>query len=242
MTAVQNPNDKGGGSAALYAVLAIVAFFGFAFLAASFLGGEDPVDINSDGFEAAPVTIGEGVLDQMPGSVSISTDPTVDGAIGQVAPPISGTNFSGETVEILNDGKPKAIYFVAHWCPFCQAEVPQLVEMISDGQVPEGLDIYMVSTSVDSGATNYPPSAWLDQTNWPMPIIRDDSSSTALITYGAGGFPYGVFLNSANQVVARSAGVTEKDITLQLWNAAVNAEEIAVPGEPATTDTTAIEE
>ncbi len=238
MTAIQNPNEKSGGSAALIAVLAIVAFFGFAFLAASLLGGEDLVDIDSDGFEAANVVLDGDILEQMPGSVSISTDPTADGSIGRVAPTISGTNFSGETVELLNDGRPKAIYFVAHWCPYCQAEVPQLVEMIGDGQVPEGLDIYLVSTSVDSGRTNYPASAWLDAADWPTPIIRDDSSATALISYGAGGFPYGVFLNSANQVVARSAGVTEKDITLQLWNAAVNAEEIAVPGEPATTDTT----
>ena len=227
MTAVKNPNETNGGSGAIIAIVAILAFFAFAFLAAMFLGGEDPVDINSDGFEAAPVVVEGTLLEQMPGNTPISTDPVLDPAIGQTAPTVTGTDFSGVAVEILNDGRPKAIYFVAHWCPHCQVEVPQLVELIGDGEVPDGLDIYLVSTSVKSDAGNYPPSAWLDGVNWPEPIIRDDNESTALINFGAGGFPYAVFLNSGHQVVARAAGETTKEATIQLWNAAVNAEVIA---------------
>ncbi|MEZ5340503.1 MAG: TlpA disulfide reductase family protein [Acidimicrobiales bacterium] len=241
MTAVKNPNESSGSSPAIIAIVAIVAFFVVAFGAAKLLGKSDPVAIDSDGFEASAVVVEGTPLEFMPTDVSVSTDPTVDPAIGQTAPTISGQNFSGETVEIKDDGRAKAIYFVAHWCPHCQAEVPLLVSVIDEGLVPEGLDIYLVSTSVDKGRGNYPASAWLDGENWPMPIIRDDNQNQALINYGAGGFPYAVFLNSANQVVARAAGETNRETILQLWNGAVNAEAIPTNVDGANAESSTID-
>ena len=226
MTAVKNPNESNGGSAAMVAVGAIVAFFVVAFIAAKLLGSEDAVAIDSDGFEASEVVLEGTLLDQMPANLSVSTDPAGDSAIGRTAPTLTGQNFSGDPVEILNDGRAKAIYFVAHWCPHCQVEVPMLTELIANGDVPADMDIYLVSTSVESGATNYPPSAWLDGAGWPTPIIRDDNTSKALINFGAGGFPYAVYLNAGHQVVARAAGETSPEITTQLWNGAVSAEVI----------------
>ena len=62
-----------------------------------------------------------------------------------------------------------AIWFVAHWCPHCQAEVPRIVALAEQGRLPEGVDVAAVSTAVDATAPNYPPSAWLDRVGWPFP-------------------------------------------------------------------------
>src|SRR5262245_58095868 len=57
-------------------------------------------------------------------------DTTNDAAVGKVAPTLQGTNFAGQPVTIGKDGKPKAVVFVAHWCPHCQAEVPRISQYL----------------------------------------------------------------------------------------------------------------
>ena len=41
--------------------------------------------------------------------------PTPDAAAGQQAPEIRGTSFDGTSVSITNDGRTKALVFLAHW-------------------------------------------------------------------------------------------------------------------------------
>ena len=131
-----------------------------------------------------------------------------DDAIGDTAPTLQGTNFSGAPVTIpANDGKAKAIFFVAHWCPHCQAEVPRLEQWIRTHGIPAGLDIEIVSTRVDEAPNNYPPSAWLQREGLGnLPIIADDTKDTAYFVYGAGGLPYIVYLDKDDKVVLRTEG------------------------------------
>ena len=82
-------------------------------------------------------------------------------AVGMVAPEVRGENFNGETVEILNDGNPKIIVFLAHWCGFCQAEVPQLVGLLGGGSSLEGVDFYAVATASNRTRDNWSPAEWL---------------------------------------------------------------------------------
>ena len=73
----------------------------------------------------------------------------------------------------------------------------------------DGVDLYSVSTSMNSGRDNYPPSEWLAAEGWTQPVIRDDNENTVLINYGAGGFPYWVFLNADGTVALRTSGQLE---------------------------------
>ena len=41
--------------------------------------------------------------------------PTPDAAAGQPAPEVRGTSFDGSPVSITNDGRTKALVFLAHW-------------------------------------------------------------------------------------------------------------------------------
>ena len=84
------------------------------------------------------------------------------------------------------DGSPKAIYFIAHWCPHCQAEVPLVQGLIDDGRKPDALDIYAVSTAVDRGRGNYPPVDWLEEEGFTPIVVRDDDASSAFVEFGGG--------------------------------------------------------
>ena len=131
----------------------------------------------------------------------------------------TGTAFDGSEVVIGNDGRAKAIYFVAHWCPHCQAEIPLIQELIDDGKLPGSLDVYAVSTAVDQGRGNYPPSEWLEDEGFTPTVIRDDDAVSALVAYGASSFPFAVYVNDENEVVARTAGSMSGAQLEQLWQA-----------------------
>ena len=54
---------------------------------------------------------------------------------------------------------------------------------------------------------HYPPSSWLASEGvGDVPTIADDENSSALAAYGAGGFPYMVYLDGTNKVLLRTAG------------------------------------
>ena len=131
---------------------------------------------------------------------------TIDAtARGLAAPEVVGQNFQGDEVRMVNDGRAKAIVFLAHWCSFCQAEVPEVQAWLDAGGM-EGVDFYAVATDMDSTRGNFPPSEWLDREGWSPPVIRDDNDNSVLAAYGRGGFPYWTFVNADGTVQARVAG------------------------------------
>jgi len=173
------------------------------------------------GEQTATVSLdGEELLPMAPNTQIAGAD---DPAIGAVAPTLTGTTFDDEEVTIGPDGRAKAIYFLAHWCPHCQAEVPVVQNLIDSGQVPENLDIYAVSTSVDKGRGNYPASTWLEEAGFTPVTIRDDAASNALLAFGGSSFPYVVYLDGENRVVTRSSGELGSAGISQLWELAASS-------------------
>lgn len=128
---------------------------------------------------------------------------TVSPAGHDKAPALRGTGFDGAPVEIApGDGRAKLLVFVAHWCPHCRREVPRLVKY----DVPHGVDLYAISTSVDKKRPNYPPSDWLAREGWTAPVLRDDAAGTAAEAYGLEGFPYFVAVRADGTIAARVSG------------------------------------
>ena len=126
-------------------------------------------------------------------------------AVGLAAPEVSGADFTGKQVRIAHDGRAKAIMFIAHWCPHCQAEVPLVEAWVKAGGVPAGVDLVSVATSIDPTRPNYPPDAWLQREGWTVPVIADPTNSVAS-AYGLTAFPYWVFIGPDGTVKARTAG------------------------------------
>ncbi|CAN5319516.1 hypothetical protein BH24ACT7_BH24ACT7_01910 [soil metagenome] len=143
--------------------------------------------------------------------------PANDPSVGAPVPAVEGEDFDGNTVSIdPTDGSPKAILFLAHWCPHCQAEVPRVQAWLDAGGGVEGVEIVSVLTSMNSSQPNYPPSEWMEREGWTSPMIRDGDGNEVLAAYGAGGFPYYVFADGDGNVVRRSSG--ELDIaTLEAY-------------------------
>lgn len=138
-------------------------------------------------------------------------------ATGAEIPSVVGQDFDGSTVTIdPQDGRAKAIVFLAHWCPFCQQEVPSVQAWIDETGGDPDVDIYSVSTSMNSGRDNFPSSDWLEGEGWTPPVIRDDNENSVLLNYGAGGFPYWVFVNSDGTVAARTSGLLENAQLVQI--------------------------
>jgi cytochrome c biogenesis protein CcmG, thiol:disulfide interchange protein DsbE len=147
-------------------------------------------------------------------------DPNSDAAIGLTAPGLTGRGFDGQEIAIANDGRPKVVLFLAHWCPHCQREVPVLQSYSDDTGFPESVDIYSVATSYNSTQPNWPPSSWLEREGWTFPTVVDDPDSTAFQAFGQGGFPYYVLIDSRGQVALRMSGEQDPaalaDLLIQL--------------------------
>lgn len=128
-----------------------------------------------------------------------------DPAVGQTIPALRGEDFDGHGIQIAPDGTPKLIFFVAHWCPHCRAEVPRIVDWLGTGR-PQGVQLVAVSSGVNPDLPNYPPSSWLAREGWTVPTIADDTRSTAGTLFGLSGYPYFVAVDAQGRVAARASG------------------------------------
>lgn len=124
-----------------------------------------------------------------------------DPAAGMDAPTITG-----ETTSVAPGSTPTIVLFLAHWCPACQAEVPQLTNWVEENGMPVGVDLIAVATSSTPTQGNYPPSVWLEREGFPFPVIYDDEESTAAASYGLSAFPFWVIFDSSGKVVERFSG------------------------------------
>ncbi len=136
-------------------------------------------------------------------------------SIGLQAPTFSAPNENSEIVSLEKNGNAKALIFLAHWCGFCQEEVPSVQEWIDTIGVPEGIEIIAVATSIDRARDNYPPQKWLEQEGWSETQIYD-LDRTIGDAYGLTAFPYWVFLDNELNVKARRTGNLPQDAVGQL--------------------------
>jgi thiol-disulfide isomerase/thioredoxin len=129
-----------------------------------------------------------------------------DPAVGLKAPTLTGEQFNGNPLTLPAPGKPAIVMFVAHWCPHCQREVPEIAQYLRDNGLPTDVNLYAVATSTTDQRDNFPPASWLNREGWPVPTIADDNKGTAAQAYGIGGFPYFVVLDRNGNVVQRASG------------------------------------
>ena len=192
-----------GGLAAVVVVAIVVAVVSS--------GGGDDSTAKATSYETGQVTVDGTALPQYSDSYSGTKK---DPALAKTIPTLHGTSvFNGKPVTIAPDGKPKAVVFVAHWCPHCQAEVPRLVALAKQG-VFDGLEVSAVATGTNSTYPNYPPSAWLKDKSWPYPVMADSKTGTAAQAFGLDAYPYFVLVNPDGTVAGRATGeVSDADVT-----------------------------
>lgn len=129
-----------------------------------------------------------------------------DPAIGSVAPIISAQTSEGDRIQIGDDGTARLYGFFAHWCPHCQDEMPAVAEWLSTNDLPDGVEIVAISTGVDRGAPNYPPSDWFEREEWPATVLLDSEDQALSQAFGLTAFPYWVAVDANGTVVQRVSG------------------------------------
>jgi len=150
------------------------------------------------------------------------SDSASDTAIGMTAPILTGKGFTGNTI-VTGPGTPTLLVFLAHWCQYCQREVPLLVQWNRDGLVPSGLDVIAIATSTDPASPNFPPSEWLAREEFPplWPVMTDSGEKTAANAMGVSGFPFFVLLDSSGKVALRISGEIEMPVLTEQINQAL---------------------
>ncbi len=177
------------GSVVLVAVVAIVI------VVATGGGSDSSVALSENG----PITITGNPLPGFEG------DTATDAGAGLTAPVLEGQAFDGSPI-VVEPGSPTLVVFLAHWCPHCQAEVPDLVEWAESLAVPQGLNVVGVATATSPDRPNYPPSEWLLRERWPFLVMADDEAATAAQAFGTTGYPYLVMLDENGVVQWRHSG------------------------------------
>jgi thiol-disulfide isomerase/thioredoxin len=167
--------------------------------------------------EVGPVEVDGSPLPPL-GEAEVADDP----ALGTTAPVLVGQDFAGQTVRVdAAANGPTMVVFLAHWCPHCNAEVPRINELRDAGRFPEGLDIIAVSTALNPGRPNFPPSQWFEDMDWTYPVLVDgvdmvQQNFIAATAYGIDGFPFVALLDAEGKVAARWSGEHEPDEIIQL--------------------------
>ena len=186
--------------------------------------------------ETARPTFGDDVEQNRP--VEVTGDPLpplsdavdADPAIGMATPVVEGATFDGSAMSIGGSTDGATLYvFLAHWCPHCNDEIPELIELDNRGGLPDGRERGGRSApAVDNTGPNYPPSDWLIDKDWPTkwPVMADSVESTAFLVNGGSGFPYLMIVDADGNVLDRDSGAKSAE-DLAAWIQAT------VPSTPA---------
>jgi thiol-disulfide isomerase/thioredoxin len=188
----RNRRRRGNNNLFLWLFLGvlILLFAGIAFVSRSGVGTTEITEAQASGDTLPPYQQG------------------ADAAVGTKAPEITGETFEGEEVTITpGDGTPKAISFLAHWCPHCQREMPTVVDWVDNGGLPEGVELIGVATGIDRNRPNFPPQDWFENEGWPGSNVVDGNNSVAQ-SYGLSNYPYWVLVDGEGNVVQRWSGET----------------------------------
>jgi thiol-disulfide isomerase/thioredoxin len=153
-------------------------------------------------------------VDELAGNPTITGDPLVvfesgasDPGIGSRAPVVAGADFDGTPTEIGASGSPQLIMFLASWCPACQAELPEVVQWLEAGNLPEGVGFTTVVTGLDAGRPNWPPDVWIEREGYEAPLLVDTAEGEVAQAYGLSATPYWVALDAEGRVAYRTTGM-----------------------------------
>jgi thiol-disulfide isomerase/thioredoxin len=116
----------------------------------------------------------------------------------------SGTNATFAA----DDGKARVWLVWAHWCPYCQAELPELEEWYpaNAARFPN-VELVTVTSAIDDTRDN-PLQPYLDAEQFPFPVVVDETGSVSQL-FGTTAFPFWVVTDSEGTVMLRVAGALD---------------------------------
>lgn len=134
-----------------------------------------------------------------------------DTAVGLPMPQLAGTDFAGNPLAIEADGRAKLIVGLAHWCPYCNNEVPILNDWYAAG-IPDGVDVVVLHVYADPARPHFPPASWVEELELALPLIADDESRTLVRTLGIPAVPFWLLVSADGTVMERATGQVGADV------------------------------
>ncbi len=142
----------------------------------------------------------------------------VDSASGKISPKID-YKLDNKISITYPENSPTILLFVAHWCPHCQEELPEVIKWIeTEDIITKGVKIVLIVTGIDSTKQNYPPDEWLFNEQWKYPVIYDDNQNSIAEHFGVKYFPSWVFTENDGLIAFTHAGRIGIEELTQLIN------------------------
>lgn len=142
-----------------------------------------------------------------------------DAALGLQLGMVAGPDaYTGDQLAIDPSDGTKRVWMVwAHWCPYCQEELPALKAAYPGLQTEfPDIEITTVTTSIDPTRGN-PLDTYLDEEQFPFPVVVDADFAVAE-QMGVNAFPFWVVTDGDGTVLFRSAGYLDNDQLLGLMS------------------------
>ena len=148
-----------------------------------------------------------------------------DTETGKSVAVLKGYDLQGRPISIdpAGEGKATLVVFLAHWCQFCNREIPVLNKWRESGEVPTGLRVVGITTGSKADQANWPPSKWMTAMKWPFEVMADSEAQEAAAAYGVAGYPFMAFVGANGKITARTSGEVPVEQIQIFANAAVAA-------------------
>jgi peroxiredoxin len=146
------------------------------------------------------------------------TNGAADTALGLKMATVEATEaYSLEAMTIdPSDGTKRVWLIWAHWCPYCQQELPEISVWYPENadRFPNS-ELVTVTTSMDPSRGN-PLDEYLEAEQFPFPVLVDEDTRVAA-QFGVSAFPFWVVTNGDGTVLYRTAGLIGPDAVDQLF-------------------------
>ncbi len=168
--------------------------------------------LEASGASAAPIDGTSAGLPPIP-------DPgNTDTAVGLTVPAFTALDrTSGGELTVGPSDTSKIILVWAHWCPYCQQELPIMQDLLSSGDLDEFPSVEFVSltTFIDPSRPN-PLDEYLEEMRFGFPVLMDPDDSLAT-TLGVRAVPAWVVLDAQGTVLGRFTGAIPREQVLGVF-------------------------
>jgi thiol-disulfide isomerase/thioredoxin/cell division protein FtsL len=141
-----------------------------------------------------------------------------DQAVGLKLTTVEGPDaYSDSTFSIDPADGTKRVWMIwAHWCPYCQQELPELNAWWPEAQGAfANAELVTVTTSMDPSRGN-PLEPYLESSQFVFPVVVDTDTAIAA-QMGVNAFPFWLVTDGDGTVLFRTAGALHIDQVEQLF-------------------------
>lgn len=180
------------------------------------------VGLKLEEIEAASVSGGASVAPAATGTPTGGLPPIprggADPAVGMTLGSFTARDWTtGADLTVAPSERAKVILVWAHWCPYCQQELPIMSTLHSSGALDEftAVDFLTITTFIDESRPN-PLEPYLKDQAFGFPVLVDGNSSLAA-ALGVQAVPAWVIVGADGAVLGRFTGAIPEEQVLGVF-------------------------